>query len=111
MATTPENRVKRQIKDWLKKEGIFHWSNAAGPYSIHGIPDIMAVRDGVLLGIEVKAPGKLKNATPHQIKFIAQLEASGCLGRIVDDLSQVQEMVRHVDYSREERSRVKAKEP
>jgi Holliday junction resolvase len=105
MATTPENRIKRQIKDWLKEEGIFHWSNAAGPYSVHGIPDIMAVRNGIVLGIEVKAPGKLKTATPHQKRFIAQLRAAGAIARVVDTLSQVQEMIADADITRQEYDR------
>lgn len=102
MATTPENKVKRQIKDWLKQENIFYWSNAAGPYSVHGIPDIMAVRNGLLLGIEVKSPGKIKAATPHQKRFIAQLRAAGGIARVVDTLSQVQEMIEDADTTREE---------
>ena len=73
MKTTPEKEdaVKRRIKKWLKDQGVFHWSNAAGPYSVHGIPDLMAVREGILYGIEVKRPGG--KPTPHQLRFIAAI--------------------------------------
>lgn len=108
MATTPENAVKRRIKAWLKDQGIFHWSNAAGPYSVHGIPDLMAVRDGVLYGIEVKRPGG--KPTPHQLRFIAAIRAAGGRAAVCDTLDAVKELF-DVDITRQECRSPQAQEP
>jgi hypothetical protein len=110
LATTPENRVKNAIKAWFKKEGIFYWSAAAGPFSTHGISDILALHNGVLYALEVKAPGKAGNATPHQLRFIAAVKASGGIGAVVDTLDAVKELI-HVDTTRKTRHRTEVKEP
>lgn len=94
MATTPENRVKNAIKKWLKDEKIFYWSAAAGAFSVHGISDLLALHNGVLYAIEVKAPGKTNNTTPHQKKFLERVNASGGVGVVVDNLDAVKEVFR-----------------
>jgi hypothetical protein len=99
LATTPENTVKARIKAWLKREGVFYWSAAAGPFSSHGISDILAVKDGVFYAIEVKAPGKAGNATPHQLRFIAAIKAAGGRGAVVDTLDAVKELFHVSDTS------------
>lgn len=110
MATTPENLVKGRIKKWLKDQGIFYWSAAAGPYSTHGISDILALHEGVLYALEVKAPGKQGNATVHQKKFIAAIKASGGIGAVVDTLESVKELF-DVNTTRQTSDRTQAKEP
>jgi hypothetical protein len=87
-----ETPVKNAIKNWLKKEGIFYWSAAAGPYSTHGISDILALHRGVLFALEVKAPGKAGNATVHQLRFIDAVRAAGGQGAVVDTLDAVKEL-------------------
>ena len=69
---TPENLVKDEIKDYLNLKGWFHFPVMQGMGSYHGIPDRIAVKDGVVLFIEVKSPsGKL---TEHQRAFCDKIE-------------------------------------
>jgi len=110
LATTPENKVKNAIKAWLKREGIFYWSAAAGPFSTHGISDILALHNGVLYALEVKAPGKVANATPHQLRFIAAVKAGGGIGAVVDTLDAVKELI-HADTTRKARNSTQVKKP
>lgn len=110
LATTPENKVKNAIKAWFKREGIFYWSAAAGPFSAHGVSDILALHEGVLYALEVKAPGKRGNATPHQLRFIAAVTASGGIGAVVDTLDAVKELF-NVDTARKESDSPKVKKP
>lgn len=110
MASTPENKVKNAIKAWFKKEGIFYWSAAAGPFSTHGVSDILALHEGVLYALEVKAPGRRGNATPHQLRFIAAVEASGGIGAVVDTLDAVKELI-NVGHTERTRRRTQVKEP
>lgn len=105
---TPESRVKDQIKKWLKDQKIFFWSNAAGPYSVHGLPDLMALHAGVLYGIEVKRPGG--KATPHQLRFIAAIQGAGGRAAVCDSLEAVQELF-HADHPREEGYSTQAQGP
>jgi len=60
---TPENLVKAEVKMWLDAHGFFHFPLTAGLGSYPGLPDRIAVKNGVVLFIEIKAPnGKLSEA-------------------------------------------------
>jgi len=73
---TPENLVKREVKDWLTLMGWFHFPILQGLGSYPGIPDIIAVKNGVVLFIECKAPGgQLSEA---QRKFRQRIYREGC---------------------------------
>jgi hypothetical protein len=54
---TPETAIKNQIKSWLALNRWFHFHNLQGLGSYPGIPDIIAAKNGIVLFIEVKAPG------------------------------------------------------
>ena len=53
-ANTPENKCKAAIKKWLTSQGVYFFSAAAGPFSVHGVPDIIVCWHGAFVGIEVK---------------------------------------------------------
>jgi hypothetical protein len=86
---TPETQLKSQIKDYLDLKGIFHFPILQGLGAAKGIPDRIAVKDGVVYGIEVKAPkGRMSE---HQQRFRDQLIAAGgqyiearCLEDVMD---------------------------
>jgi len=76
MKKTPENLVKREIKDWLSLKGWFHFPILQGLGAYPGIPDIIAMKNGVVLFIEVKSEkGKL---SPSQQDFFRNVENQGC---------------------------------
>ncbi len=54
---------KIKVKGVIKAKGGF----AYDPYTLRGAPDILAIKDDIILGIEVKA-GK-NTLTPHQQTF------------------------------------------
>jgi hypothetical protein len=74
LKNTPENNVKREVKDWLSAMGFFHYPNIAGIGSHPGIPDRVAIKKGVVLFIEVKAPHGTQSG--DQRKFQAKIENS-----------------------------------
>jgi hypothetical protein len=64
-----EQDIQRQILDWLELNHIFHWRSNTGAFAGEykgkkrfvrfgkkGTPDIFAVYDGEIFGIEVKGP-------------------------------------------------------
>jgi hypothetical protein len=52
---TPETEIKQQIKKYLKISGFFYYSNLQGLGCTPGISDIVAIKEGIVLFIEVKA--------------------------------------------------------
>lgn len=93
MASTPEGKLKAAIRLELNRRGIWHYVAAAGPYSVHGIPDIVGVWCGRALYIEVKAPGKRRNTTANQKRMLLQIADAGGIACVIDDLTQLQEIL------------------
>lgn len=89
MATTPENRVKNAIKKWLVSQRIYYFSAAAGPFTVHGVPDLVACYKGRFIGIECKAPGKEKNTTRNQDHHIQRINDAGGLAFVATSVQDV----------------------
>jgi len=72
---TKETIIKRQIKDYLRLKGWFVFHNLAGLGVYPGISDFTAIRNGVVVFIEIKIThGKLSD---NQRKFWRDIEANG----------------------------------
>jgi hypothetical protein len=67
MKQTPENIIKKQIKDYLNVRGWFNFPVLQGLGSHPGIPDRIAIKDGRVLFIEIKSPRG--NLSEPQKKF------------------------------------------
>ncbi len=84
-----ESDIRRQVRDYLRIRGwfVFHVLQGLGCYL--GVTDLVAVKDGRVLFVELKtARGR---QSQHQKKFQADLEAAGgeyILCRGVDDLQE-----------------------
>lgn len=89
MAMTPESKVKAAIKRWLTKEGFYWFSAAAGPYSIHGVPDIIVCANGNFVGIEVKAPGKETHTTANQKLHLKRIRDNGGIDIVASSVDTV----------------------
>lgn len=102
--TTPEGKVKNDIKDLLveydirpaKEAGTYKsaagwfFMPIGGPYAVKGIPDFMGVYHGLFWSIEAKAPGK--EPTGFQSLQIGAIRAGTGKVFVVDgDLSEVRE--------------------
>lgn len=89
MAQTPEKRVKTSIKSWLDKQGFYHFSPIGGPFTVHGVPDIIVCAKGKFVGIECKAPGKESNTTPNQDLHIERIAEAGGHAFVASSLDDV----------------------
>ena len=82
-----ETDIRRQIQDYLRIRGWFVFYILQGLGAYKGIPDLIAVKNGRVLFIELKtARGRQSD---YQKQFQADLEAAGgeyVLCRGVDDL-------------------------
>ena len=73
--TTPENLVKKEVRDWLSLHGWFFFPIYQTLGSYRGVPDIIAIKLGTVLFIECKAKtGKL---SAYQKEFQRNIELSG----------------------------------
>lgn len=83
-----EHEIQRSILDYLEFLGIFHYRNNSGAMPLEskgvrrflrfgtpGSPDIVIVKGGIYIGVEVKT--KTGKQNPNQIQFQKDLEAAG----------------------------------
>lgn len=76
--TQPETKIKQQIRDYLTLEGwyAFYVIQKAKGYKVHtGISDIIAIKNGTTIYVEVKT--KYKKQRESQIKFEADIKNHG----------------------------------
>jgi hypothetical protein len=81
--STPEGRVKNEVKKQLKALGAYqHWPvlNGMGAPSL----DCICCVQGYYVGIETKAPGK--HPTPRQQLTIEQIRAAGGIALVIDSV-------------------------
>ncbi|MGN0262698.1 MAG: VRR-NUC domain-containing protein [Eggerthellaceae bacterium] len=95
---TPEGKVKQQIKEELKRRGCWYFMPVSNGMGRHGIPDLIACypttitqdmvgqKIGVFVGIEAKAPGKLKNVSELQKRNIAEINEAGGVAFAADSI-------------------------
>ena len=70
-----ETAIRRQIQDYLRWTGWFVYYNLAGLGSYPGLSDLVAVKDGRVVHIEVKTPKGVQS--DKQKRFQRNLEAAG----------------------------------
>ncbi len=68
---------------------------AGGPYQMAGLPDLLVIHEGRLLGLEVKCPRageSLEHAkgrlTPQQLKCLLEMKAAGAGGEVVASVEE-----------------------
>lgn len=90
-----ESYFQKQIMDWINKNipGAAVWKEAAGPYSVSGIPDITCIIRGLYYGFEVKRPfiGKLSKI---QKETIDQINRAGGRAYVVTSVKEVAEILK-----------------
>ena len=92
-----EQQIVKSILDYLVMKKVFHYRQNSGAFQtpsggfyrmgVVGMPDIVVVKDGKYIGIEVKVPGKKQN--PNQVEFQRQLEKAGGVYLLVTSVEEV----------------------
>jgi len=90
VSTQPETRILRAVRDHLRIQGYMVIPNVAGIGTHPGLSDLMAIRDGITIFVEVKtATGRLSDA---QERFSRDVQAHGAtylVARSVGDVAAV----------------------
>ena len=95
MATTPEGKIKKKLDTMLKELGVWYYSPQAGPFGKAGIPDRVAVVNGIFVGIECKS-SKSKKPTALQIKCMKDITNAGGKCFVVYDDETIQEVRNYI---------------
>jgi len=90
---TTETAVKNEIKRWLAIFGWRCWHNLQGLGSYKGMPDITAIKKGVIIWIEAKAPKGIQS--PHQIAFQDMIESNGGHYILAKSSKDVEDFILH----------------
>lgn len=90
MSTTPEGKVKKQVRDFLRKHDIWFYQPVQNGMGVVGIPDFICCWKGRFIAIETKAPGKLSQVTANQQRVIDAIREHGGLALVVDSVDSLQ---------------------
>jgi hypothetical protein len=76
MATTPEGKVKKSVRQVLAGLGAYHVMPVTGGYGSQGAPDFLVCLKGKFFGIETKA-GKGKLTVLQEMNLQKIIDAGG----------------------------------
>ena len=93
MATTPEGKVKKEIKKYLDEIGAWYYMPVSNGMGRVGCPDFIICYRGHFLAVEAKAPGKLFNVTPNQQREIEGIREALGLAIVADSVETVKEII------------------
>ena len=93
MAATPEGRVKKQVVEVLKREGVYYFYPVTGGFGRSGVPDIICCLNGRFFGIECKAG--TNKPTALQEAEMARIRLAGGKTLVVNEtnLNEVKELI------------------
>ena len=94
MASTPEVKVKKQIRKLLDEAGAYYAMPIGTGYGNSGVPDFLCCFRGVFWAVETKAPGKRGNTTVLQQRQIADICSAGGRAVVIDDVKQLEELMK-----------------
>jgi len=90
-----ESQLVSAIKKALAKEFGGRWIKIhGGPYQEKGVSDILGCLQGIFIAIEVKMPGKEKNVTDLQQKFLDQIKENGGVCFVSTDVEETINIIR-----------------
>lgn len=96
-----EKHTQKAILDYLKYKKIFHYRQNSGAFktesggymrtaSVSGLPDIVAIKDGLYIGLEVKT--EIGRQSKEQREIQNRITAAGGLYLVVRSLDDVRKI-------------------
>lgn len=83
MASTPEAKVKKKVREILKDLNAYYVMPLTGGYGNSGAPDFLACLNGRFIGIECKAGKGVPTAL--QLKNLDQIRSCGGKALIINE--------------------------
>ena len=103
--TQSESKIQRAILDYLSfNKNIMFWRNntipvydpvrksfrSIGKYALNGLPDIIVVKDGKFIGLEVKTPKGVQSGSQQNVE--RRLKDNGAEYYLVRNIDDVQKL-------------------
>lgn len=96
-----EKHIQKAILDYLSYKNIFHYRQNSGAFktesggymrtaSVSGLPDIVAIKDGIYIGLEVKTATGRQSKEQKDIE--SKITAAGGLYLVVRSLDDVRKI-------------------
>jgi hypothetical protein len=82
-----ESDIRKQIQDYLRWNGWYVYYNLQGLGSYPGLSDLVAIRDGRVVHLEIKQPSGRQSE--KQMAFQQHIEAAGgeyMVARSIEDI-------------------------
>lgn len=92
---TPEGKVKKACRAYLRRVGAYVFSPVQGGYGSATLDDLVCFK-GHFIGIEYKAPG-INAPSPRQEVIINQILAAGGTAAVINDESQIIELIAYIN--------------
>lgn len=89
MAETPEGKVKKAIKEWLKVRGVWFFMPVPTGRGVIGIPDFICCWNGYFIAIEAKS--KTGRPTPAQKGNLEDITRAGGVALVVHSAAELEE--------------------
>ena len=96
-----ESDIQRDCESFLKLHNFFYWRNHTSGVRFRGkgmaksrnkgSPDIMAIKDGVFYGIEIKKPNGILSR--DQIEWLEKAERHGGVTLVVRSVEQLADLL------------------
>ena len=91
-----ESAIVRQIMVSARSRGWWIVKIHGGPHQVSGLPDLLCLKGGVAVWLEVKQPGK--RATPIQMARMAEIERVGAvMCHVVTSREQAEEILEGIE--------------
>ena len=87
-AKVSETDIRRMLVDYMRMKGWFVYHNLAGIGTYPGLSDLVAVKNGRVIHVEVKKPGTGRQSEKQEV-FQYNLESHGgeyLIARSIEDL-------------------------
>lgn len=96
--TTPEGKVKNDVRKELNKRGVWYFQPMQNGMGVVGIPDFICCWEGKFLAIETKAPGKRNATTPNQDRVIGDIRRHHGKALVIDDVNLLRDFFDYGEY-------------
>ena len=85
-----EKNLETKIKDFLKKNNIYHFKTKGGIYGTIGLPDLVICINGKFVGLELKS--KIGKVSLQQYKNGAKITENKGIFAVIDDYDKFLEL-------------------
>jgi|DEB0MinimDraft_10_1074344.scaffolds.fasta_scaffold309951_2 Holliday junction resolvase len=96
MSNTPEGKIKRKVVKVLKDHSVWYFFPASNGFGRAGIPDIIAIVDGLFVGIECKAD-PTKQPTKLQVQCGELITKAGGQWFLVRSAEDCEQLDKHIE--------------